>query len=157
MDCVNIDSSFGSMFLAEDIKIASSGYTWGISATLSDTVDIGCSYISYNGFQLEFQTDSVTQFELYTYVGTGFDVNQGDWGCQFDSANPTNLTTSIVPFKDYKTLRSSLPIVGFENVCAYQLNIFSPKGSAFSYNLYFDGSMDLKVFGLIGIVLFYLN
>ena len=104
-------------------------------------MDVACSYLSFNGFFVDFLSDGVNEVYVYPYQGTSNASDPligelGNWACILPTSRSSSGFELAAPNFDYKTFRS------FNNteseICAYELVIFSPRGTSFSYTVYTD-------------------
>ena len=74
LDCNNMDSSIGSSL---SLSATQQGYSYSYTGNLFDG-EVQCEYLNFNGFELRYEADSVTQLKLYTYLGGAQDYVSGN-------------------------------------------------------------------------------
>ena len=91
MDCTDLDYSFGYVSDASDADLTAVGKVMGTNAETESSIDVTCTYVNYNGFQMYFQDDGLTEVTVYAYVGTPTDASSEQWSCAFDASNRKKL------------------------------------------------------------------
>ena len=130
---MNVDNSVGATLSTSTID----SYGYGFETTLYDTADVECSFLSFNGFAVGFDSTGDNSLTLIEFTGDNSDNSQFDWGCVFFSGSDfTVVTTDVVSEQRYDTIRTD----GSDenNICAYELIAASPKGSSFTFTIYTD-------------------
>ena len=83
---MELDYSFGVYSSSSRDDLAYAGYTKGIDAFTEEAIDVTCTYISFTGFSIYFQSDNVSSFYIYAFTGEATDRQDGDYSCIFDRA-----------------------------------------------------------------------
>ena len=115
MDCSDLDYSFGYIQDSSEADLASVGKSQGIDASTESQIDVTCTYVSYNGFQLYFQDDGVSSVYVYAYNGAATDESSENWSCSFtgDSSSGGNRMLYSLQQSEASSNTSSSAVGGF--------------------------------------------
>ena len=95
--------------------------------------------MNFNGFELRYEEDFVTELKLYTYFGGSQDYVGGNGESVYSCAINDSSESAAESGVPYKTLRSAEePSLG---ICGYLLTIYSPSGSRFAYTIMTDAGL----------------
>ena len=106
LNCIEIDSSFGEKRFVSRDAITARGFTNGFFITLATEVEIICTYLSYRGFQIEYQNNTEgngNDVVLYTYYGNATDESPFLYSC-----NLTDEDISQKYQRDHTTLKQDI-------------------------------------------------